>query len=105
MALAAHCQTFYAAFGQGNIQYIIDGCAENVRWLPSGVPQTPMNRLFEGKSGAKQFFEQVGKHNKWTRFVPERFIEGTDGATVVVLGSARGTIFHHPEATWWCVNL
>lgn len=92
------CQTLYGAFGKGDIQTILDACSEQIVWTGSGVPGTPLNDSFRGKEGVLAFFGHVGTHCKWTSFVPQRFLQ--DGNTVVVLGTAKGSVFHHPEATW-----
>ncbi len=102
-SLTSLCQSFYAAFGKGEIMTIVDACSENIRWTGSGLVGTPLNDTFEGRDGMLRFFQHIGKEVKWSSFTPERFIEA--GNTVVVLGTAKGTIFHHPEATWWFTHV
>ncbi|HEY5140618.1 MAG TPA: nuclear transport factor 2 family protein, partial [Methylococcales bacterium] len=92
----------YKAFSQGDLQYIVDACAEDVVWSYYGFPGLPLIGDFQGKTGVKQFFESLRLtikplDHKWNEFI-------IDGDSTVVLGSAKvavqstGKTFDHN----WC---
>jgi uncharacterized protein len=91
----------YKAFSRGDLQYIVDACAEDVTWSYYGFPGLPMIGDFQGKSGVKKFFESF-RLFKTLDYMWNEFI--VDGDTAVVLGSGNvqvkltGKTFNHN----WC---
>jgi ketosteroid isomerase-like protein len=92
----------YKAFSRGDLQYIVDACAEDVVWSYYGFPGLPLIGNFKGKPGVKQFFESLRLtskplDHKWNEFI-------IDGDSAVVIGTAKvqiqstGKAFDHT----WC---
>jgi uncharacterized protein len=92
----------YKAFSRGDLQYIVEACAEDVVWSYYGFPGLPVIGDFQGKTGVKQFFESLRLTIKPVDHIWNEFI--IDGASSVVLGSAKvqvqltGKTFEHN----WC---
>lgn len=103
--ILAIVQSLYSAFGKGDIPFILAHCAPNIEWVASGLVRSNLLRTFHGVEGVAEFFSHVGRDAHWTSFVPQRFIVGQDGNTVVVTGEAIGTVFSNPSAAWWFTHL
>jgi uncharacterized protein len=76
----------YKAFSRGDLQYIVDACAENVTWSYYGLPRVPVTGDFQGKNGVKQFFDSF-RLFKTLDYMCHEFI--VDGDAAVVLGSGK----------------
>ncbi len=76
-------QKLYAAFGRGDIGYILEHLADDCRWVSPGEG-LPNAGLFEGPAGAAQFFERLAASEEITRFEPREFF--VNGDDVVALG-------------------
>ena len=83
-------QDVYAAFGRGDLPYILAACAEDVDWRALAPTGAPYCGHFKGRDGAKRFFEAFLSTMKLTKFEPRQFLES--GETVVVLGREGGTV-------------
>jgi pimeloyl-ACP methyl ester carboxylesterase/ketosteroid isomerase-like protein len=82
-------RAFYAALGDGKLDAALSLLADDVRWSdPKGFPYG--GALTSPMQVRRQVFEAIAAD--WPSFsiVPERFIEGTDGRSVVVLGRYTG---------------
>ncbi len=80
-------QQMYAAFGQGNIQAILDGLAPDVTWVADGPASLPFFGSRKGREQVAQFFHAVATHLEMQEFTPREFI--AQGEQVVVLGYER----------------
>ncbi len=82
-------QSLYAAFGRGDIGFILAHVAEDCVWQTPGEG-IPSAGRFIGPQGAAQFFERQGGSEDVTAFdVKEYFVNGN---TVVALGFERVTV-------------
>jgi ketosteroid isomerase-like protein len=75
----------YDAFGRGDIQTILDGCAPNIAWHSGGIRDDfaafgPRS----GLDGVKSFFKDVAENNQFSSFEPREFL--ASGDKVVVIG-------------------
>ena len=83
-------RAFYAALAAGKLDAALALLATGVRWNdPKGFPYG--GSLTSPAQVRRQVFEAIGAD--WPAFgiTPERFIEGTDGRSVVVVGRYTGT--------------
>ncbi|MDJ0569203.1 MAG: nuclear transport factor 2 family protein [Pleurocapsa sp. MO_192.B19] len=92
----------YKAFSRGELQYIVDVCADEVSWSYYGFPRLPFVGDFQGKAGVKHFFESLRHTIKTRDYEWNEFV--IDGDQAVVLGSGKvevkstGKEFEHN----WC---
>jgi ketosteroid isomerase-like protein len=79
----------YAAFLRGDIQSVLDACADDIEWESPGPSEIPYAGLFHGKDGVADFFNILFDTDDIQLFEPETFL--AQGDRVVVLGhySAR----------------
>ncbi|MBC7975013.1 MAG: nuclear transport factor 2 family protein [Myxococcales bacterium] len=83
-------RAFYAALAAGKLDAALALLATDVRWNdPKGFPYG--GALTSPAQVRRQVFEAIGA--EWPSFgiTPERFIEGKDGRSVVVIGRYTGT--------------
>lgn len=85
MTTVSNLQTvhdIYAAFGRGDIPFIMDAIADNAVWEHSGDPALlPFAGTFSGKAEILQFFQLLGGNANHTTFVPSNFRE--EGSKVI----------------------
>ena len=79
-------QEIFAAFGRGDVQFILDQLADDVEWVSFGPPEIPHAGARRGKSGALEFFQATGAQD-YEGFEPREFLDAGDN--VVVLGTER----------------
>jgi ketosteroid isomerase-like protein len=79
----------YAAFVRGDIEAVLDACAEDVEWEAAGTDAMPHAGLFRGKDGVADFFRILSDTEEVQFLQTEAFF--TQGERVLVLGhySAR----------------
>src|ERR1051326_7125388 len=82
-------QQMYADFGQGNVPAILNALSDDIIFDTPGPSLIPWAGIRKGKSGAEEFFKQVGTSASYSRFEPHEFIE--DGDKVASVGSADFT--------------
>jgi ketosteroid isomerase-like protein len=75
----------YDAFGRGDIGYIIDQLADDVRWVSHFEPVVPWGGDFSGKKNVGRFFEAINQSVDVVSFTPGEYV--TQGDTVVSLGT------------------
>jgi|CXWL01.1.fsa_nt_gi ketosteroid isomerase-like protein len=75
----------YEAFGRGDIAYIIDQLADDVRWLAHFEPVVPWGGDYSGKANVPRFFANIASSVDVESFAPvERIAQGD---TVVSMGT------------------
>jgi ketosteroid isomerase-like protein len=77
-------QNIYAAFGRGDIDFIINSLADDVRWVIHMEPNVPWSGDFSGKSRVPGFFQAIFDSVRVDGFEPTEFY--VDGNAVVSLG-------------------
>lgn len=82
-------QDAYAAFKRGDLQGILDRCADDVDWRTFGPDTLRETKPRHGKEEVQQFFGEVDADWDFTSFEPEQFI--AQGDSVVCLGRYAGT--------------
>ena len=81
----ATVRTVYDAFGRGDIQTILDGCAPNIQWHSGGTREDfPAFGPRTGLDGVKSFFKDVADNNQFSLFEPRDFF--ANGDKVVAIG-------------------
>lgn len=84
-------QADFAAFGQGDIQTIINSTTENVVWKHAGNPAViPFAGTFNGHEGVGRFFQNVGASVQIPVFEPMNFVE--KGNTVTSTVHIKGVV-------------
>ena len=76
-------QSLFAAFGRGDIEFILAHIADDATWVSTG-PGIPSAGVYSGPSGAAEFFRIQHETELVTRFEPREFL--ANGNTVVALG-------------------
>jgi ketosteroid isomerase-like protein len=79
----------YAAFSRGDIDAVVNACADDVEWDAAGPAEVPQAGLFRGKSGVADFFRILADAEEPQFLETEAFV--AQGERVLVLGhySAR----------------
>ena len=81
----AAARAVYDAFGKGDVQAILDGCAPNIVWHSGGTREDfPVFGPRTGLDGVKSFFKDVAENNQFSLFEPRDFF--ANGDKVVVTG-------------------
>jgi len=71
----ADVQSIYAAFGRGDVQSILELCADDVTWGIDSVAEREVGPygIFRGKEGVAKFFAAWGEVADFHRFEPSDF--------------------------------
>jgi ketosteroid isomerase-like protein len=80
----------YEAFGRGDIPYIIDQLADDVRWVSHLEPIVPWSGDRSGKANVPKFFQAIAQNVDVRAFEPTEFV--AQGDTVVSMGRFRATV-------------
>jgi ketosteroid isomerase-like protein len=83
----AAVKRLYELFAAGDISGIIDAQSADTVWDHSGPPGNPLNRVFRGRAGAKEFFEILSQTQDVVDFKADEFFGSGD--RVVALGFMR----------------
>ena len=80
----------YAAFGRGDIGFIMGALDDHVEWICYGPPSVPFAGTFTGPANVAKFFEALGT----TQTNQNLKIEEThvSGDQVISIGSYSGTV-------------
>jgi ketosteroid isomerase-like protein len=76
-------------FLNGNIQGVLDLCANDVRWITYQNPNIPFGKIYQGKDAAGQFFADLGGNVDFTIFTPEKFYADEDMVFVITHQAAK----------------
>jgi ketosteroid isomerase-like protein len=71
-------------FLKGNIQGVLDMCADDIEWTSVDLPNIPFTGAFHGKAGVMDFFQKLGETVDFLDYQPQTFI--ADGDKVAVSG-------------------
>jgi ketosteroid isomerase-like protein len=82
-------QAIYAAFGRGDVPFILSQLAEDVEWEPASTSEVPWLVGRKGREAVGGFFEALGGF-EITKFVPTAFLESGD--IVIALIDIEGTV-------------
>jgi ketosteroid isomerase-like protein len=74
----------FEAFASGNVDKILETCSDDTVWVYHGTQVIPKGE-YNGKDGARKFFEGILNGTEVISFVPEQFI--AEGNMVAVLGN------------------
>lgn len=77
-------QSLFAAFGSGDIEFILSHIADGASWVAPGPAAIPNAGHYTGPAGVADFFHKLGDSETVTRFEPREFL--ANGDTVVALG-------------------
>ena len=77
-------QSLFAAFGRGDIDFILSHIAADAAWTAPGPSVIPSAGRYSGPAGVAEFFRKLSDSELVTRFEPREFF--ANGNTVVALG-------------------
>lgn len=80
----------YAAFGRGDVAFIVNQLADNVRWVSYLDPAIPWAGDFSGKANVPRFFDAIFQSMDVDLFEPQEWI--AEGDTVVSIGDFGGHV-------------
>jgi ketosteroid isomerase-like protein len=98
-----HAETvrnLYAAFGRGDIDFIIEHLAPDVQWDCDRAPNdVPWLQGLSGRHEVPKFFAALAEHCELRRFEPQLILQSGDTvlATFAIDGYARRTGKRMPE--------
>lgn len=77
-------QAIYAAFGRGDVEFILSQLTDDIRWTSHFEPIVPWAGDFSGKHSVPLFFQAIFESVEVKAFEPTEWI--AQGDTVVSLG-------------------
>lgn len=84
-------QQIYAAFGRGDVPFILSCLAADVDWEHDTSPNpVPWLQPLQGRAAVPRFFEALHTHVEFQSFQPKQFL--ADGLTVVDLVDLAFTV-------------
>jgi uncharacterized protein len=101
-------QDLYAAFGRGDIPYILERFASDIELNGPDAPDLPYRGAYLGRKGAQQYFERIAGALEVTAFEPKTYV--ASGDEVMAAGSwsgkarATGKSFRTPWAMHFVVK-
>jgi uncharacterized protein len=103
-------QEIYAAFGRGDVPFILDQLADQFEWVNPGSPTLiPWAKERHTREEVAEFFQVLGKTVEFQEFEPRTYV--AQGDKVVVLGHFRArskstgrTVEEHWAMEWTLQN-
>ena len=98
---ADYVRTLYAAFGRGDLKFILENCDPAIEWVSNGaVDDIPWGGTRKGTSGTESFFHLLAEYLDFEVFEPREFFEA--GNAVIVRGFTRARVKRHGtfESGW-----
>jgi ketosteroid isomerase-like protein len=80
----AKVQALFAAFGRGDVQFILNNVAENVDWQVLGPAIIPQAGPHKGKAEVGKFFAKVAQSYDITQFEPRDFVAQNYSVVAIV---------------------
>ena len=80
-------EEIYAAFGRGDIPFLLNKLAEDVDWRHPRPADIPWGGNRRGRESVAQFFAAIGEHLEVQQFRPARLVARDDA--IIVFGSER----------------
>jgi uncharacterized protein len=71
-------QTGINEFINGNIDGLLEVCAEDITWSTHQNPDVPFAKTYMGKTGAKQFLNELADNVDFSVFSPEKYYSDED---------------------------
>jgi uncharacterized protein len=87
---ASVVQSLYAAFGRGDVAFLLGAMTDDVEWSLFGPSTIPYAGTFKEPDGVGRFFSILGGSLDFQAFEPRKFI--AEGDTVAVLGRELATV-------------
>jgi ketosteroid isomerase-like protein len=83
-------QDLYAAYAQGDSQYILNNITDDVDWINDGPESIPYAGTFKGRQQVQRFFQSLGGTVDNGKVTASEWI--ADGDNVVALGRFTATV-------------
>ena len=81
MTTIEQVQELYAAFGRGDIGFILQSVAPDCKWIATGAG-IPNSGNYTGPAGAAEFFQRLAASEEVTKFEPREFFSNQAGDVV-----------------------
>ncbi|MDQ2991131.1 MAG: nuclear transport factor 2 family protein [Pseudomonadota bacterium] len=79
----------YQMFLKGDIQGVLDMCADDVEWTSADLPSVPFAGAFHGRAGVMDFFQKLGTNVEFLNYQPQSFIADDDKVAVSGVSTVR----------------
>ncbi len=98
---AAFVGSLYAAFGRGDLGFILEQCAADIAWESNcDADRVPWGGRREGLAGVTAFFQNLTGHLEFEVFEPGP--PRVSGDTIFVLGRTRARHRHAGQGVFDC---
>jgi ketosteroid isomerase-like protein len=101
-------ESLYAAFGRGDMRFILDHFAADIELNGPDAPELPYRGAYHGREGAQQYFERLLGALEITAFEPKNYVASGDDVMTTGLQSgktrATGKSFRTPWAMHFVVK-
>src|ERR1043166_942766 len=92
----------YAAFGRGDIDYILSRLSDDIIWESRMDAIVPWSGRFDGKAGVQRFFDSIFNSVEVQAFEPQEFIAQGDIVVSTGVFGCRVRATHKTALTRWC---
>lgn len=79
----------YQMFLKGDIQGVLDMCADDVEWTSADLASVPFAGAFHGRAGVMDFFQKLGATVEFLDYQPQSFIADEDKVAVSGVSTVR----------------
>ena len=79
----------YQMFLKGDIQGVLDMCAEDIEWTSVDMPSVPFAGAFHGKAAVMDFFQKLNGAVEFLDYQPQTFIADEDKVAVSGVSTVR----------------
>ena len=79
----------YQMFLKGDIQGVLDMCADDIEWTSADLPSVPFAGAFHGRAGVMDFFQKLGTSVEFLNYQPQSFIADEDKVAVSGVSTVR----------------
>jgi ketosteroid isomerase-like protein len=79
----------YQMFLRGDIEGVLDMCADDIEWTSADLPSVPFAGAFHGRAGVMDFFQKLGATVEFLDYQPQSFIADEDKVAVSGVSTVR----------------
>jgi ketosteroid isomerase-like protein len=87
---SAVVRKMYTAFGQGDLQTLLDSVTETTEWINHGPSSIPYAGKYRGRAEIRRFFEAIASSTNGGKVTANTYM--TSGDVVAVLGRYSATV-------------
>ena len=99
-------EAVYAAFGRGDVDFIVQRVTEGTRWdFSAARSDVPWHGPFTSKADLPRFFQAMGEHVAFEAFEPRAFLASGRDVVVKLRVAYRvkrtGRFVDEEQVQWW----